>query len=891
MKQITVCLCIAASYLLTCLPAGCLPVTPAQSGATAAPAAQAAPSPEAARIDGIIKEIRSLLSQGKFDEVDQKAEEALMLARQIGDKARQSRLYSQLGTAAVHQTRKTLAIERFRQAVLLAEEAGDNNLQALYLHSAAVLLMASGDYDEAQSFFNQSLALRRKLNDRRGQALTLAMMSAIDVDTADLLKADQLLQESLQIVLELKANGKGDSQLEELVLTKIAWVKLLNGDYAAALSVVQNNIANETEHTSGANKFESRHRLGDIYLALENYERAAAAFNDAIETARQYKVPQGGATGYFGWTQYKLGKPHEAVALLTQAIDLLRQTGDFVTESEFLSHLAEVQQALGQDQAALASHRQAIVAVERGRLRAVPTEAAKGGWVSQHNSIFAGAIGSLLSLNRVSEAFEVAEAYHARAFSDVLAESRIDLRKELSASQKQREEDLFSRIANTQKELWNPKLSKEREQQLQTELRKAEQQLEEFQLEIRRTIPRYAEVRYPQPIKPERIANELLEADTALVEFVLGATHSYAWVIHQGKLSSAVLPPEKEISQSIKEYRAALSEQFSPLATNRAIAGLYARSRELHQELFAPLEAYLTKARKLIIVADGSLLYLPFETLARGYKSSANDPMNIEYLIDRFAISYAPSATALAAIKERSGAAPRNSKGIIAFGDPIYVNEKAAGADSALSTSRKPLTGPSERGFDFKQLPYTRTEVNGIASLFSADERRTFLGVEAQEETVKTEDLSRYRYVHFAAHGMIDEQVPARSGIVLSAPGDSKEDSILQMSEVMRLKLNAELVTLSACRTGLGKLLKGEGMIGLTRAFMYAGADSVLVSLWSVNDLATAELMKSFYQHLKQGVKKDEALRRAKLSLIRGRRPTWRHPYYWAPFTLIGQNN
>lgn len=265
--------------------------------------------------------------------------------------------------------------------------------------------------------------------------------------------------------------------------------------------------------------------------------------------------------------------------------------------------------------------------------------------------------------------------------------------------------------------------------------------------------------------------------------------------------------------------------------------------------------------------------------------------MNIEYLIDRFDISYAPSATALAAIKERSAAAPRTSKGIIAFGDPIYVNEKSAGADSAVAASQRPLAAATERGFDFKQLPYTRTEVNGIASLFSADERRTFLGADAQEETVKTEDLSRYRYVHFAAHGMIDEQVPARSGIVLSAPGDSKEDSILRMSEVMRLKLNAELVTLSACRTGLGKLLKGEGMIGLTRAFMYAGADSVLVSLWSVNDLATAELMKSFYQHLKQGAKKNEALRRAKLSLIRGPRLTWRHPYYWAPFTLIGQNN
>ena len=138
---------------------------------------------------------------------------------------------------------------------------------------------------------------------------------------------------------------------------------------------------------------------------------------------------------------------------------------------------------------------------------------------------------------------------------------------------------------------------------------------------------------------------------------------------------------------------------------------------------------------------------------------------------------------------------------------------------------------------------------------------------------------------------MIDEEYPARSGIILATARDSKEDGALQMSEVMRLKLNADLVTLSACRTGLGKLLNGEGIIGLTRAFLYAGADSVVVSLWNVNDMATATLMKSFYKNLKQGMSKDEALRRAKLELINGQKQAWRHPYYWASFVLVGKSD
>ena len=188
----------------------------------------------------------------------------------------------------------------------------------------------------------------------------------------------------------------------------------------------------------------------------------------------------------------------------------------------------------------------------------------------------------------------------------------------------------------------------------------------------------------------------------------------------------------------------------------------------------------------------------------------------------------------------------------------------------------------------FRSLPYTRTEVNDIGSLFSDPERHLFLGAAAREQTLKAEMLDRYRYIHFAAHGVIDEDYPARSGIILSAAGDTREDGVLQMSEVMRLKLNADLVTLSACRSGLGKLVNGEGIIGLTRSFLYAGADGVVVSLWDVNDLSTAALMKSFYANLKQGMPKDEALRQAKLELLKGKQRTWQHPYFWAPFVLVG---
>ena len=254
-------------------------------------------------------------------------------------------------------------------------------------------------------------------------------------------------------------------------------------------------------------------------------------------------------------------------------------------------------------------------------------------------------------------------------------------------------------------------------------------------------------------------------------------------------------------------------------------------------------------------------------------------------MIERFAVSYAPSASALAAIKAAGRELPRNGKGMIAFGDPLY-RVAAPPSPQAQPDSVPPLT---ERASEHRQLPYTRKEIQEIVALFPNAERKSYVGAEAREQKVKSEDLSRYRYVHFAAHGIIDEEYPARSGIVFSAESDAREDGVLQMSEVMRLRVNADLVTLSACRTGLGKLLNGEGMIGLTRAFLYAGASSVVVSLWNVNDTATAELMRGFYHNLQKGLAKDEALRQAKRELISGQKRAWRHPYFWAPFVLIGE--
>ncbi len=837
--------------------------------------ARSAPQQQSGQIEPLIRASLRLIANERYEAAYQQAKQALAMSQRRRDKGGQARAANLLAVAALHLGRTNEAISYFKQASDAADEARSEEVRKMELTAldrAGQLLRISGRYDDALFCFERTLRLYRQQNDRPGESLTLGRLGAIYSDTGDFAKADQHLQEALAI-----ARALADQELETTTLLRLMVLEKERGNPAAALKFGQQALPSSL--TRPPARIEFFYQLGTVYAALGQYQKAVETFGQALERSRELRVPlyESLVQGEFAWTQFKLGKAAAAIESASRAVYKLRLAGgNKHFEAKFLSTLAEAQSSLGRNEEALASYRQAIATLEQARLLSIPTEISRAGIVFTRQKVFTGAIEFLLSHGRTSEALEVAEAYHARAFLDVLAESRIESLGELNQQQKEREDKIFERIAGIQKELWQPNIVPETEQRLKGKLAAAENELEAFRLELRRANPRYASIESPQPIKSENISKELLGGDTALIEFVLSDQKSFAWVIHQDKIFSIVLPPRKEIETAIAEYRELLSEKVSSLTAAQAVAKLKVKGRAVYQKLFQPLESHLSSVQKLIIVPDGALSYLPFETLTVEPKPAAGQKASPAiFLIERFAISYAPSASALAALGVARKDAPAGGKGIVAFGDPDY--EAAGKADSQ-----------TERGFDFRRLPYTRTEVNEIAALFPAAEARIFLGAEASEEKVKAEDLSRARYVHLAAHGMIDEDYPARSGIILAAARDSKEDGALQVSEVMRLKLNADLVTLSACRTGLGKLLNGEGIIGLTRAFLYAGADGVVVSLWNVNDIATASLMKAFYKNLQQGMAKDEALRRAKLDLIKGQKSAWQHPYYWAPFVLIG---
>lgn len=288
----------------------------------------------------------------------------------------------------------------------------------------------------------------------------------------------------------------------------------------------------------------------------------------------------------------------------------------------------------------------------------------------------------------------------------------------------------------------------------------------------------------------------------------------------------------------------------------------------LYKHLLQAAEPYLSKKSQLVILPDGILHYIPFEVLICKEPSDGNDKAygKLSYLGKKYPISYGQSASVYHSLIENRSASSVPSEGLkelVAFGDPVYLDK-------------------------FKRLEYSGEEVSTIAALFPEESAETFLQERASEENVKKDQLlSKYRHIHFATHGVMDERTPENSSLVLSQENLSTEDGFLEASEISSMELKAELAVLSACQTGLGKLIRGEGMIGLSRSFMYAGVPSVVVSLWSVSDKSTNILMERFYTNLiEKGVNFAEALYLARISMIKDER--FAHPFYWAPFVLTG---
>jgi CHAT domain-containing protein len=431
-------------------------------------------------------------------------------------------------------------------------------------------------------------------------------------------------------------------------------------------------------------------------------------------------------------------------------------------------------------------------------------------------------------------------------------------------------QELLNAKTDRQLTLLGGKHSEQQATAAEGEIRSLLTQYQELEVQIRSGNPRYAALKHPQPLRLEQIQKDALDANTLLLEYALGAERSYVWAVTRDGIKAFELPKRREIEDTAWRVHKEWSGN-GPAADRRQVLAL-------SRMLLHPVRGLLA-GKRLLIVTEGALQYIPFSALL----AQDRRPLVMDH-----EIVHLPSASTLAVLRHELAGRKPAPKMLAVLADPVYSRN-----DPRVKIPHAAPRGDSgERtgAAGFERLRLSRREAEAILALWPRESSLKALDFDASRTTATSGALVRYRIVHIASHGIVNAQHPELSGLVLSLVnenGDAQE-GFLRAHEIFNLKLAADLVVLSACQTALGKDIKGEGLVSLTRGFLYAGTARVLASLWAVPDGGAAELMKIFYQRMRvQQLTPAAALRSAQMAMLQDVR--WREPYYWAAFTIQGE--
>jgi CHAT domain-containing protein/tetratricopeptide (TPR) repeat protein len=538
------------------------------------------------------------------------------------------------------------------------------------------------------------------------------------------------------------------------------------------------------------------------------------------------------------------------------------------------------------------------------------------------------------ALEYAAEAFKITEQSRARSLLDLLSETNASITEGIPADLLKRKQENLDRQQEIAEELTGISLSADKDKKkpsdLESELEKLQTDFDDVENQIRTASPRYASLTAGKPLSLAEVQANVLDDQTLLLEYSLGTEASYLWAVGKTGVAMYKLPGRAAIDKLATDLRA----QLIPTKLQRRIVGIdvmadsqrglgisatpfaedaasfVTASSALYKAVIEPAGSLIGEKR-LLVVADGTLNYVPFEALVKSAASA--DYSSLPYLIKSNEIIYAPSASVIGAIRQQDN--KRAGRVLLILADPVFnsndvrahgsassaaAETRGLGIQSALTDvagedASAPVASTKMQGLPLARLAGTRTEADQIVKLAktSGTQADVWLDLDASEDNLDTRDVSKYRVLHIATHGLLNAERPQFTGLVLSLVGNKSEDGFLRTDEVFNLKLGSPLVMLSACETGLGKEKRGEGVMGLTRAFMYAGAPTVGVSLWSVADKSTAELMTDFYKRLlaspaasSSGTSASAAMREAQLAMISGKK--YSAPFYWAPFVLVG---
>jgi CHAT domain-containing protein/Tfp pilus assembly protein PilF len=794
-------------------------------------------------------------------------ERVLVLYRSIGDERGEAEVLGGLGAVYYNNVLDyEVALKYYKEALIKREIVDDKALIGNTLNSlGSVTYSYLEDYPQAILYYDKAEAIRVEIGDNAGLRTTRSYKANALKTWGKQLNITGRFTEALEVLekaYEIDRSLEDGSETGE-VLSYMGYVYSKLGDYktAAAKLTEAVKIMTEENDTLGLAGVYNHfgivlQRAGRTEKALEYYNNSLEIYEEANDLTDEIPVIDNLGTLFFDLKDYSRAEDYHI-----RGLKICRELKDQEKEIDYLLNLANDQIFLGKPDEALLNYEAGLKIARtlknpdiiwRITVGMAECYEARGEYekVVELND---SALNLLDSLRNTLQSEELRATLMAReryVFEDIIdflatlhEKDRTKGYDRLAFSYAERSKsrvllDLLARsLADTSKD--NPNSA-------------------------------YADKLNSQPISIDEVKKLCPDKNTVVLEYSVGDSSSCLWVITAMDHWLFKIPRRKILQEQIETIR------FAILDPGQGISDFFTQAgNTLYNELIKPAEPFLSRKSKLIIIPDGVLNYLPFEVLLNENKKpdAAASYSDIPYLVRKYPISYGQSASVLKTLiaqNVKEGESFSENKKLLAFGDPVYE-------DTLANSHAK-----------YPRLKFSGEEVNQIATFFNNGSAKIYLRKDATEENVKQDgEIGKFNYIHFATHGNIDEVKPDLSSLVLTQDNNSEEDGFLQASEIFNLKLNADLVVLSACQTGMGKLIRGEGIIGLTRAFMYAGSPAVMVSLWSVSDASTATLMGEFYKNLiKKKLSKTDALRNAQITLLKDEK--FAHPFYWAPFVLLG---
>ena len=860
-------------------------------------------------------------SKGDLVKSSTRFQHALKLFGEIGDRTGEARVHLFIGYIAGGLGEPEKAVAEISQAIGLYRSTADKSGEGLSLTALGLSHSLKRDEEQAIKLHREAMDIFHTIGDRQSEAITLNALGQAFENLGKYETALDNYERALKFSRSL--------DFSSVAIFKIARVYRLIGDRSRALAYYERCLRLSRAAKKGRTETNALNDVAAIYASQGSRKKTVAQYGKILKfyAAISDRRGQAMALNNLGDFLLRLGEKKNALYSYKQALPLSEQAGDNGVLISTLYNIARANRDLGALDDGLSYVKRSLKVIEDLRTNVASPDF--------RTSYFAGvrkhydlSIDILMRLDhlRPGQGFAAAallasESARARSLIDTLTESRVDIRQGVAPELLERERELQGLLrsqAQYQMDLaisgTNPLETGEVARQMD-QLRTDYQEIE---AQLRNQNSRFLTITQPTPLNLEQIQAELRDGDTILLEYALGDERSYLWAVTGESLRSYELPSRATLEDAGREVyklltaRQAIGGKMDSgyQANVEASDGLYyEKAFNLSQILLGQVSEQLG-TRRLVVVSEGMLQYIPFDALPAPLQQitakEVRPPIseNLPPLIATHEIVTLPSISTLAAIRREQRRASSRNRIVAVLADPVFgsnddrVQIGKLRPAIAFSGSDQSSSQPALRGFEAlrnggpMRLAHASEEADSILSASPRGTAMVAKGFDASRETAMSSLIGEYQIVHFATHGFLNSEHPELSGIVLTMVNQdgSKTNGFMPLHDIYNLDLSADLVVLSACDTALGKDIKGEGLVGLTRGFMSAGSRSVIASLWKVDDRATAVLMGDFYKSmLEDGLPPAAALRSAKQRLRQEK--AWSAPYFWAGFVLQGDYN